>query len=81
MARGYLHWRTRSVSIMHILAESGEGEKRSQARALDMLERLIREKLYENWQQQTDPGLFNQVKKDVIQRQLSPRKAVNRLFS
>ena len=63
------------------LAESGEGEKRSQARTLDMLDRLIREKLFETWQEQADLEIFEKVKKDVIQRQLSPRKAVNRLFS
>ncbi len=63
------------------LDESGEREKRSQARALDMLERLIREKLYDNWQEQAAPELYQSIKKDVIQRQLSPRKAVNRLFS
>ncbi len=63
------------------LSDSDEGEKRSQARALDMLERLIREKLFESWQGQIDTGRFQQVKKDVILRQLSPRMAVKRLFS
>ena len=36
------------------LDESGEGEKRGQARALDMFDRLIKEKLFENWQKQAD---------------------------
>jgi LAO/AO transport system kinase len=63
------------------LAESGEGEKRSQTRAEDMLDRLIRERLFETWQEQSDPGQYQQVKTEVIQRHLSPRKAVNRLFS
>jgi len=63
------------------LNESGEGEKRSQARALDMLERLVREKLFSAWQDETDLGRYQQVKKDVIHRKLSPRKAVSRLFT
>jgi LAO/AO transport system kinase len=71
-----------AIRAHHVfLAESGEGEKRTQARTLDMLDRLIREKLFETWQEQTDPGLYQQVKKDVIRRQMSPRKAVSRLFS
>ena len=71
-----------TIRAHHVfLAESGEGEKRSQARDLDMLDRQIRERLFENWQNQADPGLYQQVKKDVIQRQMSPRKAVKRLFS
>lgn len=63
------------------LDECGEWEKRSQARALDLFDRLIKEKLFENWQGQTDTDTYNQVKNKVINRQLSPRKALNQLFS
>jgi len=63
------------------LDKSGEGEKRSQARALDMFNRLIKEKLFENWQNQADPELYKRAKDEVIKRQLSPRKGINKLFS
>jgi LAO/AO transport system kinase len=63
------------------LSESGDGEKRSQARALDMLERLIRERLFSAWQDEGEQEHYQQAKMDVIQRKLSPRKAVNKLFS
>ena len=63
------------------LDESGEWEKRSQARTLDLFNRLLKEKLFENWQGYTDTDTYNQVKNKVINRQLSPRKALNQLFS
>jgi len=63
------------------LDESGEGEKRSQARTLNMFDRLIKEKLFENWQNQADPELYKRAKDEVISRRLSPRKGINQLFS
>ncbi len=63
------------------LSESGEREKRTQSRMMDMLEQLINERLFERWHEQTDPGLYQQVKTDVVQQRLSPRMAVKRLFS
>lgn len=63
------------------LVESGEGEKRAHARTLDMFDRLIQEMLFATWQKQADPELYKQVKDEVIQRRLSPRKALKRLFS
>ena len=62
------------------LEKSGEWEKRSQARALDLFDRLLKEKLFENWQGQADLDAYNQVKNEVVKRQLSPRKALNQLF-
>jgi LAO/AO transport system kinase len=71
-----------AIRAHHVfLIESGEGEKRSQARTLDMFDRLIREKLFEDWQNRADPKLLQLVKDDVIQHRSSPRKAINRLFS
>jgi LAO/AO transport system kinase len=63
------------------LDESGEWEKRSQARALDTFIRLINEKLFENWQENVDPDIYNQVKKGVIKHQISPRRAIKQVFS
>ena len=63
------------------LDESGEWEKRGQARAKDLFERLLKEKLFENWQGQADLDVYNQLINKVVNRQLSPRKALNQLFS
>jgi LAO/AO transport system kinase len=63
------------------LDESGEWEKRSQSRALDTFIRLINEKLFENWQVNVDPDIYNQVKNGVIKHQISPRRAIKQLFS
>jgi LAO/AO transport system kinase len=63
------------------LDESGEWEKRSQARALDTFIRLINEKLFENWQVNVNPDIYNQVKKGVIKHQISPRRAIKQVFS
>jgi LAO/AO transport system kinase len=71
-----------AIRAHHVfLVESGEGEKRGQARIMDIFDRLFKEKLFENWQKQADPDLYQQVKDEVIQRRSSPRKALNRLFS
>ena len=69
------------LSHRAFLNDSGEWEKRSQARALDMFDRLLKEKLFENWQGHADSDAYNQVKNEVVKRQLSPRKALNQLFS
>jgi LAO/AO transport system kinase len=63
------------------LNESREWEKRSQSRALDTFIRLINEKLFENWQVNVDPDIYNQVKNGVIKHQISPRRAIKQLFS
>ena len=63
------------------LNKSTEWEKRSRARILDMYERLLKEKLFENWRDQVDPEFLKQVMEKVSERQLSPRKALNLLFT
>ena len=71
-----------AIRAHHVfLAESGEGEKRAQMRILDMFDRLLMEKLFENWHKQADRELYEQIKNEVVQLQLSPRRAINRLFS
>ncbi len=63
------------------LDASGEWELRNQARALEMLDRLLKEKLFKTWQGQTDPVIFNEVKEEISNRNLSPRQALNKLIS
>jgi LAO/AO transport system kinase len=63
------------------LDKSREWEKRSQACSLAMFDRLLKEKLFGTWQEHTDLDIYNDVKTEIIKRQLSPRKALNKLFS
>jgi LAO/AO transport system kinase len=63
------------------LKQSGEWEKRGQTRALDLFEHLLNEKLLDDWQKQNSQTNYGEIRNGIINRRLSPRKAIKKLFS
>lgn len=63
------------------LDESGEWERRDQARATDLFERLLREKLFADWNGKVDRKAYEQALGFVLSRKSSPRQALKLLFS
>lgn len=61
------------------LQNSGEWQKRSQARLDDLFERRLRERLYARWQGQIDPHEYRQVLNALHERKLAPFQALERL--
>lgn len=58
------------------LEMSGEWVSRNQARSFDLVERLVKEKLYKEWQRKITKGKSQDILDRVNQRKLSPRKAL-----
>ncbi len=61
------------------LQNSGEWQRRSQARLDDLFERRLRERLYNRWQGQIDPHEYRQVLNALHERKLAPFQALERL--
>lgn len=62
------------------LDESGEWEKRGQARARDLFDRLVRDALYDKWEKSIDIDIYKNLVNKILTRELAPRKALAILF-
>lgn len=63
------------------LQASGEWEVRSRKRVRENFERLVREKVFIEWQKQVNREAYQQALDDVSRRELSPRGAINTLLN
>ncbi len=63
------------------LRESGEWEKLDQRRLKDLFDRLLREKLMEDWRQMNQKDNIEQILRAVYSRKMSPNKALEAFFS
>ena len=61
------------------LDESGEWEKRNTERLRDLMERLMKAKLFEAWQKKVGERYFRELMVLVHKREISPRNAVKTL--
>ena len=62
------------------LDTNGEWEHRNRERSQDLLERLVKEKLYGDWQRTIGEGTYEEMIDLVQQRELSPRQAIEKLI-
>lgn len=62
------------------LKESGAWESRSRERSNDLVERLLKEKLFDEWRGRIDSKGFEQAVAKVNGRELSPRQALEMLL-
>jgi LAO/AO transport system kinase len=62
------------------LNESGVWERQNQERSSDLIERLLKEKLFDEWQEGTEAKDFEGLRAKVDQREMSPRQAVEFLL-
>ena len=62
------------------LDNSGEWERRNRARARDLFERLLKDKLFAQWAEKMDQGAYEKVLSRVLKRETSPRKALEKLL-
>jgi LAO/AO transport system kinase len=63
------------------LQSSGEWQIRSQARLDDLFERLLRDKLFDNWRQNIQENQYREILTQIHERKFSPYQALNKLFS
>jgi len=63
------------------LLESKEWERRSRSRIRDMLERLLRERLFSDWVNLQQNNGYEDLIERVYHRQISPHQALQRFFS
>jgi LAO/AO transport system kinase len=62
------------------LNESDTWERRNRERSSDLIERLLKEKLFDEWRGRVDEGRFEQVINQINGRELSPRQALKFLL-
>ncbi len=62
------------------LGESDEWNKKNRERSRDLLERLLKERLYSKWSREVDADQFEQMLDEVSSRSRAPRQVVNDLL-
>jgi len=62
------------------LDENGKWHQRNRERSHDLVERLVKDKLYGDWQRTIGEEAYNKVIDLVQQRELSPRQAIEKFF-
>jgi LAO/AO transport system kinase len=62
------------------LNESDTWERRNRERSSDLIERLLKDKLFDDWRGRVDEGRFEQVINQINSRELSPRHALKFLL-
>lgn len=62
------------------LKASGEWSGRERQRALELFERLLRDKLYTNWHEKSGSQAYKQTLEAIAERKISPREAIRQLF-
>jgi LAO/AO transport system kinase len=62
------------------LDANGEWTQRNRERSYDLLERLVKEKLYGDWQRTIGEKAYEEMINLVQQRELSPRQAIEKLI-
>ena len=63
------------------LDESGEWKKRGEARVRELIERLLREKLFNDWTAKINQDDYETLIDRISMREISPRKAIQKIFS
>jgi LAO/AO transport system kinase len=63
------------------LRESGEWQRRAQTRLEDLFNRLLRERLYEEWQLSQPQANLNDLLQALREHEASPYRLIERLFS
>ena len=63
------------------LKASEEWERRAQARLEDLFNRLLRERLYEDWQRSQPQANLSEALQSLRKRETSPYSLIERLFS
>ena len=63
------------------LRESGEWERRAQIRLEDLFNRLLRERLYQDWQHSQPQANINDLLQALRKHETSPYRLIERLFS
>ena len=63
------------------LRESGEWERRAQTRLEDLFNRLLRERLYQDWQHSQPQANINDLLQALRKHETSPYRLIERLFS
>jgi LAO/AO transport system kinase len=73
---------SRTISLHRAwLRESGEWQRRAQTRLEDLFNRLLRERLYEEWQLSQPQADLNDLLQALRKHEASPYRLIERIFS